>query len=156
MEVSFKCSLTELTTRSDCSQLLSVVLLYMYLCMRCIPCALHGTVLFIGVVGRRSSLCGNVSGFSLPPPLYFPLFISVTGACLLEGVGAHGWFARFCQQSVQTPSWCWLPKWKLQDGSDTQRPLNDAVVNYTYHHSHQHQSDPMASQSTLKCCLHPL
>ena len=76
MEVSFKCSLTELTTRSNCSQLLSVVLLY--LCMRCIPCALHGTVLFIGVAGRRSSLCGNVSGISLPPS---PSLLSTVYQC---------------------------------------------------------------------------
>ena len=37
-----KCSLTDLTTRSDCSQLLSVVLLYLHMCW--IPCALRGTV----------------------------------------------------------------------------------------------------------------
>ena len=37
------------------------------------------------------------SGTSLPNPLhlYFPLFISVTGACLFEGMGARLWLA--CQ-----------------------------------------------------------
>ena len=25
------------------------------------------------------------------------------------GVGAHSWFVRFCQPSVQSPSWSWLP-----------------------------------------------
>ena len=41
----------------------------------------------------------------LPPtPLNFPLFISVAGACLLGGMGAHGWVVRFCQPSVQSPS----------------------------------------------------
>ena len=85
MEVSFKCSLTELTTRSNCSQLLSVVLLY--LCMRCIPCALHGTVLFIGVAGRRSSLCGNVNGFSLLPS---PSLLSTVYQC--DGcLSSQGW-----------------------------------------------------------------
>ena len=34
------------------------------------------------------------------PPLCFPLCISVTGACLLVGVGADGWVVRFCQPSV--------------------------------------------------------
>ena len=25
------------------------------------------------------------------------------------GMGAHGWVVRFCQPSVQSPSWSWLP-----------------------------------------------
>ena len=56
-------------------------------------------------------MCGAFSGFcSLPsPPLAFPLCISVTGACLTKGVGAHGWVVRFCQPSVRSPSWSWLP-----------------------------------------------
>ena len=59
--------------------------------------------------GSRSITCGAFSGFcSLPPPLCFPLCISVTGACLLVGVGAHGWVVRFCQPSMQSPSWSWL------------------------------------------------
>ena len=34
---------------------------------------------------------GAFSGFcSLPPSLCLPLYISVTGACFLVGVGAHG------------------------------------------------------------------
>ena len=56
-------------------------------------------------------MCGAFSGFcSLPsPPLAFLLCISVTGACLIKGVGAHGWVVRFCQPSVRSPSWSWLP-----------------------------------------------
>ena len=45
---------------------------------------------------------------SLPHPL-LSLCISVTGACLIKGMGAHGWVVRFCQPSVQSPSWSWLP-----------------------------------------------
>ena len=54
----------------------------------------------------------SVYGFLFPPfpTLCFPLCISVTGACLIKGVGAHGWVVRFCQPSVQSPSWSWLPK----------------------------------------------
>ena len=37
---------------------------------------------------------------SLPLPLYFPLFISVTGACLLWGMETHDWVVRFCQPLV--------------------------------------------------------
>ena len=44
-----------------------------------------------------------------PIPSLLPLFISVTGACLLEGMVAYGWVVRFCQPSVQSPSWSWLP-----------------------------------------------
>ena len=77
-----------------------------------------------------------------------PVFSRVWGLM----AGLPGFASNQC--SLRRGAGC--QKWKLQDGSDTQRPLNDAVVNYTYHHSHQHQSDPMPSQSTLKCCLHPL
>ena len=48
--------------------------------------------------------------FSPFPTLCFPLCISVTGACLIKGVGAHGWVVRFCQPSVRSPSWSWLPR----------------------------------------------
>ena len=64
----------------------------------------------ISVAGSRSIMCGVFSGFcSLPSPFCFPLCISVTGACLLVGMGAHGWVVRFCQPSMQSPSWSWLP-----------------------------------------------
>ena len=54
--------------------------------------------------------------FSSHPPPYFLLFISIMGACLCGGVGAHGWIVRFCQPLVQFPSWSWLPKGsKLQE-----------------------------------------
>ena len=59
------------------------------------------------VAGRRSILCGACP-LPLPPPLYFPTFICVMGACLQGGMGAHGWFVRFFQPSVQSPSWSWL------------------------------------------------
>ena len=68
--------------------------------------------------------------FSHPPPPYFLLFISMMGACLRGGVGAHGWIVRFCQPLVQFPSWSWLPKGsKLQEVSGTQFPLSIAVNN---------------------------
>ena len=65
--------------------------------------------LFISVAGSRSIMCGALGGFCSLPSLCFPLHISVTGACLLVGVGAHGWVVRFCQPSAQSPSWRWLP-----------------------------------------------
>ena len=61
----------------------------------------------MGVAGRRSILCGACP-LPLPPPLYFPPFICVMGACLQGGMGAHGWFVRCFQPSVQSPSWSWL------------------------------------------------
>jgi len=75
----------KLTIRSGCSQLLSVVLLY--LSMPRIPCALRRGAYRCG--GNKSIFRGAFSDFSpfipLAPlqPLYFPLFIIVTGACLL-------------------------------------------------------------------------
>ena len=59
-------------------------------------------------VGALCVECLAVFVSSLPHP--FPLCISVTGACLIKGVGAHGWVVRFCQPSVRSPSWSWLPK----------------------------------------------
>ena len=44
------------------------------------------------------------------PP--FPLLSTVyqcDGCLSSQGRGAHGWFVRFCQLSVQSPSWSWLP-----------------------------------------------
>ena len=92
-----KCTLTELTTRSNCKLLMSVVLLYLR--MRWIPRGLRSTAC-LSVWREEGALCVESLSFfpSLPPPpplYYFPLSISVTGACLLEGVGAHGWLA--CQ-----------------------------------------------------------
>ena len=46
---------------------------------------------------------------SFPHPLLSKLSIGVTDARLLSGVGAHGWLVRFCQSSVQSPPWGWLP-----------------------------------------------
>ena len=61
----------------------------------------------MGVAGRRSILCGACP-LPLPPPLYFSPFMCVMGACLQGGMGAHGWFVRCFQPSVQSPSWSWL------------------------------------------------
>ena len=58
-------------------------------------------------------MCGSSVQRFLSPPfptLCYPLCISVMGACLIKGVGAHGWVVRFCQPSVQSPPWSWLPK----------------------------------------------
>ena len=53
-------------------------------------------------------MCGAFSGFcSLPSPPF--AFCCVMGACLIKGVGAHGWVVRFWQPSVWFPSWSWLP-----------------------------------------------
>ena len=86
----------------------SVVLVY--LCMRGIPCAV-GWSAYLSVWQEVGALCFErlVVFVASLPPLCFPLYISVTGACLLVGVGAHGWVVRFCQPSVQSPSWSWLP-----------------------------------------------
>ena len=43
--------------------------------------------------------------FPLPSPLYFPLFISVMGACLLGGMGLMAGLSGF----AQSPFWNWLP-----------------------------------------------
>ena len=78
--------------------------------MRGIPCAL-GWSAYISVWREVGVLCFERLAVFVPslPPLCFPLYISVTGACLLVGVGAHGWVVRFCQPLVQSPSWSWLP-----------------------------------------------
>ena len=63
---------------------------------------------YLSVRWEVGALCvEHLAGFcSLPsPPFCFPLCISVMGACLIKGMGAHGWVVRFCQPSVQSPSW---------------------------------------------------
>ena len=62
--------------------------------------------------GKKGAFCVEPLAVIPPPllpPLYFPLFISVTSACYLRGVGAHGWVVRFCQALMQSPAWSWLP-----------------------------------------------
>ena len=61
--------------------------------------------------GKQELYVWSVQRFLLPPfpTLCFPLCISVTVACLIQGVGAHGWLVRFCQPSVRSPSWNWMP-----------------------------------------------
>ena len=57
-------------------------------------------------------MCGMFKQILFPPvpTLCFPLCVSVMGACLSShGVGAHGLVVRFCQPSVQSPSWSLLP-----------------------------------------------
>ena len=63
------------------------------------------------MAGSRSIVCGAFSSFcSLSP---HPLLSTVyqCDGCLFfsGGVGAHGWVVRFCQPSVKSPSWSWLP-----------------------------------------------
>ena len=65
---------------------------------------------------------------SLPLPLYFPLFISVTGACLLWGMETHDRVVRFCQPLVQSHLGAGCQLWKLQATSGTQPPHSDTVV----------------------------
>ena len=62
--------------------------------------------------GKQEHYVWSVQRFLFPPfpTLCFPLCISVTGACLNQGVGAHGSVVRFCQLSVRSPPWSWLPR----------------------------------------------
>ena len=78
--------------------------------MRGIPRAL-GWSAYLSVWWEVGALCVERLAVFVPslPPLCFPLYISVTGACLLMGVGAHDWVIRFCQPWVQSLSWSWLP-----------------------------------------------
>ena len=62
---------------------------------------------YVSVWREEEALCVERLGPS-SPPMYLPLIISVTSACLLRGVGAHGWVVSFCQRSVQSSSWSWL------------------------------------------------
>ena len=79
---------------------------------------------------------GACSGFShpFPAPLYFPLSISVTGVCLLWGMGGHAWGVMPGLSGFGS-HWCSLhlgagcQQWKLQDVSGTQTPDSNAVVN---------------------------
>ena len=69
-------------------------------------------------------MCGVLSGFCRSVPCFcFPLCISLIGACLFGGLGAHSWVVRSCQPLVQSPS---------QDVLATQPPHNDAVVYWGY------------------------
>ena len=65
----------------------------------------------LSVWREEGAICVEHLAVLIPPflTLCFPLCISVTSACVLRGVGAHGWVVRFCQPSVQSPSWSWLP-----------------------------------------------
>ena len=77
-----------------------MVLLYLHI--HCTACAL-GWRAYLSIWQEEGVVC---VGDLLAPTsfrLYFPLFvivagacISVMGACLLRGVGAHGWVVRFC------------------------------------------------------------
>ena len=124
-----KCSLTELTTRSDCSQLLSVVLLYLHLCW--IPCALSS--LFIGMAWRRSISCGafySIFFFRRFLPLATFLCLSVWQVPVFAGAwglmaGSPGFASHRC--NLHLGAGC--QSWKLQDVSVTQPPLSSAVVN---------------------------
>ena len=48
--------------------------------------------------------------FPLPPPLLSTVY--QCDRCLSSrGIGAHGWVVRFCQPSMQSPSWSSLPNY---------------------------------------------
>ena len=81
-----------------------------YWCIHGIPRAL-GCSAYLSVWQEVGVLCVERLAVFVPslPTLCFPLCISVTGACLLAGMGAHGWVVRFCQPLVQSPSLSWLP-----------------------------------------------
>ena len=56
--------------------------------------------------GKKKHFVWSVQRFLPSPTLSFPLFISVMGTFFT--LGAHGWFVRFCQTLVQSPSLSWL------------------------------------------------
>lgn len=66
---------------------------------------------------------------SSPHPLYFPLFINVMGVSLFGGVGAYGLSGLASHlRSLHLGVGCLY--WNLNDVSDTQPPLSDAVVKW--------------------------
>ena len=70
------------------------------------PCAL-GCRAYLSVGREVGALCVEhlvVFVPSLPHPL-----LSTVYHLSYLGCGAHGWVVRFCQPSVQSPSWSWLP-----------------------------------------------
>ena len=93
--------------RRSCGQLLLVVLLYNF--AHALDSSCSGQSLFICLVGRRGILCGVFSDFSsLSHPLLSTVF-QCDGYLLCGGMGAHGWFVKFCQTLVQSPYLSWLP-----------------------------------------------
>ena len=86
-----------------------MLLVLLYLPMHRITSAL-GCRAHLLVWQEEGAFCAeHLAVFHLPPPPnYFALFMSVTGTCLLRDMGAHGCLVRFCQPSVQSPSWSWL------------------------------------------------
>ena len=94
-----KCSVTELVTRSDCSQLLSLVLLYLR--MRWIPCALDCRA--YSSVWREEGTFSvkRLAVFPLPsPPFTFHCFSVWQGPVFLGAwglmAGLSGFFSHRC------------------------------------------------------------
>ena len=104
--IEVKWKLTELTTRFEWGQLLLSVVL---LCLRMhwIPRVLACRVYFILVRQEEGTICEErvkEQFFPLPlSPLYFSMFIRVTGACLLGYlglmVGLSGFASHWCSLS---------------------------------------------------------
>ena len=85
--------------------------------MRGIPRAL-GCSAYLSVWREVGALCVERLAVFVPSLPPHPLLATVyqCDGCLfffffflLGGVGAHGWVVRFCQPSVQSPSWSRLP-----------------------------------------------
>ena len=103
-----KRSLTKLTTRSNCSLLVSGFSILAHAWNTSCFGLYH---LFISVAGSRSIVCGAFTWVFVPslPTLCFLLCISVTGACSSRGRGGSWLGCQVCQPLVQSPSWSWLP-----------------------------------------------
>ena len=82
-------------------------LVLVHLCMCGIPCAL-GWSAYLSVWREVGALRFERLAVFVPslPPLCFPLYISVTGACLLVGVGARGWIVRFYRCCLHRGAGC--------------------------------------------------
>ena len=48
-------------------------------------------------------------------------------ACLLGGVGVHGWVVRFWQPLVQSASWSWVPIVMSHSPNRARQSFTDAV-----------------------------
>ena len=78
--------------------------------MRGIPRTL-GCSAYLSVWREEGALCVERLEVLFPPspPSAFHCVSVSQVPVFLMGVGAHGWVVRFCQPSVQSPSWSWLP-----------------------------------------------
>ena len=113
-------------TRSNRSHLLSVVLVYLHMCW--IPCGLGSRAYFWAWQKKEPSVCSIQQFFHLSSPFYFPLFISVLGACLRGGMGLMAGLSGFASHRCSLHVGAGCKQWKLQDISGTQPPHIDPVV----------------------------